>query len=53
MVNIGSVSDNWDLKVSGTTKIFRRRALLDRLPSRANHERRGVGVGQISVRCAL
>jgi len=45
MVNIRSVSNIWDSKVPGTTKIFGWRALLDRPPSRANHERRGVGVG--------
>jgi len=35
----------WDLKVPGTAKIFGWRALLDRLPSRVNLERRGVGIG--------
>ena len=34
-----------DFKVSGTPKIFGWKALLDRLLSRANLERRGVGVG--------
>jgi len=34
----------WDLKVPGTTKIFGWRALLDKLPSRANLERRCVGM---------
>jgi len=35
----------WDLKVPATTKIFGWRALLDRLPSRANLGKRGVGMG--------
>jgi len=35
----------WDLKVPGTTKIFGWKALLDRLPSKANLEMRGMGMG--------
>ena len=32
----------WELKVAGTTKVFGWRAMLNRLPSRLNLERRGI-----------